>query len=214
MTVFHFFNCAILTFGPHAVYYSATPLSEYDTIGTSVKAALVYLGTALVKLVCLATFLKVPENDSFDPYQVELCQQSFHAHGKELHSVENFPISLLFFCCNRHQSFIPVSTNGSIISLLTGWAFADSVLHRLAPLWVGARGLEFTWEYILQGLQANANLVFTVSLAAMGSLMWLLYLRRGLGWHLPKVVGFELLASLVMAFISWQLFSACQRLSV
>lgn len=26
MTLFHFFNCAILTFGPHAVYYSATPL--------------------------------------------------------------------------------------------------------------------------------------------------------------------------------------------
>ncbi|KAJ0086775.1 hypothetical protein Patl1_09051 [Pistacia atlantica] len=72
MTVFHFFNCAILTFGPHAVYYSATPLSEYDTLGTSVKAALVYLGTALVKLVCLATFLKVSENDNFDPYQVLL----------------------------------------------------------------------------------------------------------------------------------------------
>ncbi|XP_068310108.1 uncharacterized protein [Pyrus communis] len=50
MTVFHFFNCAILTFGPHAVYYSATPLSEYDTLGTSVKAAVVYLGTALVKV--------------------------------------------------------------------------------------------------------------------------------------------------------------------
>ncbi|MBA0700947.1 hypothetical protein Goari_027257 [Gossypium aridum] len=49
MTMFHFFNCAILTFGPHAVYYSATPLSEYDTLGTSVKAALVYLGTALIK---------------------------------------------------------------------------------------------------------------------------------------------------------------------
>lgn len=43
--------------------------------------------------------------------------------------------------------------------MLIGWAFADSVLHRLAPLWVGARGLEFTWEYILQGLEANANLV-------------------------------------------------------
>lgn len=40
-----------------------------------------------------------------------------------------------------------------------GWAFADAVLHRLAPLWVGARGLEFTWDYILQGLEANANLV-------------------------------------------------------
>ncbi|XP_008813188.1 uncharacterized protein LOC103723890 isoform X2 [Phoenix dactylifera] len=69
MTVFHFFNCAILTFGPHAVYFSATPLSEYDTIETSFKAAAVYLGTALVKLVCLATFLKVSENDSFDSCQ-------------------------------------------------------------------------------------------------------------------------------------------------
>jgi hypothetical protein len=37
------------------------------------------------------------------------------------------------------------------------------------------------------------------------------YLRRGLGWHFPKVVGFELFTSLMMAFISWQLFSACQR---
>lgn len=47
--------------------------------------------------------------------------------------------------------------------ILTGWAFADSVLHRLAPLWVGARGLEFTWDYILQGLEANANLVLFIS---------------------------------------------------
>ncbi|KAJ8450755.1 hypothetical protein Cgig2_021227 [Carnegiea gigantea] len=222
MTMFHFFNCAILTFGPHFVYYSATPLSEYDTIGTSIKAAAVYLGTALVKLVCLATFLKVSENEAFDPYQHFLC---------------------------------------------AGWAFADSVLHRLAPLWVGARGLEFTWDYILQGLEANANLVLSISLAALGSLMWLRknkpkilvpiiylcagivatmpsitrhlkrvhnedsnvmagssylliflwddgfcsYLRRGLGWHFPEVVGFELFTSVVMAFISWQLFAACQR---
>lgn len=83
----------------------------------------------------------------------------------------------------------------------SGWAFADSLLHRLAPLWVGARGLEFTWDYLLQGLEANANLVhfllwlfqqlaehqlyahwlqvlyclqvFTISFAALGSLMWL-----------------------------------------
>lgn len=37
------------------------------------------------------------------------------------------------------------------------------------------------------------------------------YLRRGLGWHFPEVVGFELFTSLVMAFTSWQLFAACQR---
>ncbi|XP_010263802.1 PREDICTED: transmembrane protein 147-like isoform X2 [Nelumbo nucifera] len=205
MTVFHFFNCAILTFGPHAVYYSATPLSEYDTIGTSVKAATVYLGTALVKelLKALIGFIDVAG---------------------------------LYFALTQltHRN---ISQNHKFQAVGLGWAFADSVLHRLAPLWVRARGLEFTWEYILQGLEANANLVLTISLAALGSLMWLRknkpralvpiiyacagilatmpsitsYLRRGLGWHLPKVVGFELFASLMMAFISWQLFSACQK---
>ncbi|KAF9668619.1 hypothetical protein SADUNF_Sadunf14G0022500 [Salix dunnii] len=243
MTLFHFFNCAILTFGPHAVYYSATPLSEYDTLGTSIKAALVYLGTALVKLVCLATFLKVSENDSFDPYQELL---------KAL--IGFIDVAGLYFALTQltHRN---ISQNHKYQAVGLGWAFADSVLHRLAPLWVGARGLEFTWDFILQGLEANANLVLSISLAALGSLMWLrknkpktlipiiyacagivatmpsitrsaahllflaygskdhlcFYLRKGLGWHFPKVVGFELFTSLVMAFISWQLFSACQR---
>ncbi|KAI9127219.1 hypothetical protein K1719_001778 [Acacia pycnantha] len=141
MTLFHFFNCAILTFGPHAVYYYATPLSEYDTLGTSIKVVVAYLVTAIVKLVCLATFLNVSESDSFDPYQ------------------------------ERN-----ISQNHKFQAVGLGWAFADSVLHRLAPLWVGARGLEFTWDYILQGLEANANIlgnldVLIISLAALGSLM-------------------------------------------
>ncbi|KAJ0024020.1 hypothetical protein Pint_08872 [Pistacia integerrima] len=270
MTVFHFFNCAILTFGPHAVYYSATPLSEYDTLGTSVKAALVYLGTALVKLVCLATFLKVSENDNFDPYQVLLL---FHLqlyacfffwwitcadliiikmcgiYPQELLKalIGFIDVAGLYFALTQltHRN---ISQNHKFQAVGLGWAFADSVLHRLAPLWVGARGLEFTWDYILQGLEANANLVLSISLAALGSLMWLRknkpktlipiiyacagivatmpsitsqaslpssdcyhYLRRGLGWQFPKVVGFELFTSLMMAFISWQLFAACQR---
>ncbi|KAE8815460.1 hypothetical protein D1007_07202 [Hordeum vulgare] len=226
MTVFHFLNCAVLTFGPHVVYYSATPLSEYDTIGTSVKAAVVYLGAALVKLVCLATFLKVPDaNDSFDPYQEIM---------KIL--IGFIDVAGLYFALTQltHRN---ISQNHKFQAVGLGWAFADSVLHRLAPLWIGARGLEFTWEYIFQGLEANANLVMTLSLAALGSLMWLRknkprtlipiiyacalllatmpsitsYLRRSLEWQTPKVVGFELFSSLVMAFISWQLFSACQR---
>ncbi|MFQ6639531.1 hypothetical protein Gotur_015197 [Gossypium turneri] len=171
MTMFHFFNCAILTFGPHAVYYSATPLSEYDTLGTSVKAALVYLGTALVKLVCLATFLQVSENDGFDPYQELL---------KAL--IGFIDVAGLYFALtqlthrniSQNHKFQAVGLGEcDFDSSPLGWAFADSVLHRLAPLWVGARGLEFTWDYILQGLEANANLVLSISLAALGSLIWL-----------------------------------------
>ncbi|XP_075516955.1 uncharacterized protein LOC142551552 [Primulina tabacum] len=227
MTIFHFFNCAILTFGPHAVYYSATPLSEYDTIGTSIKAAVVYLITTLVKLVCLATFLKVSESDNFDPYQ-ELMKAM----------IGFIDVAGLYFALTRltHRN---ISQNHKFQAVGLGWAFADSVLHRLAPLWVGARGLEFTWDYVLQGLEANANLVLSISLAALCSLIWLRknkpkplipviytcagivatmpsitsYLRRCLGWHFPKVVGFELFISLIMAFISWQLFVACQRSS-
>ncbi|KAL5705012.1 hypothetical protein ACHQM5_023364 [Ranunculus cassubicifolius] len=227
MTVFHFFNCALLTFGPHAIYYSATPLSEYDTLSTCIKTAVVYLGTALVKLVCLATFLKVTETDTFDPYQELL---------KAL--IGFIDVAGLYYALTQltHRN---ISQSHKFQAVGLGWAFADSVLHRLAPLWVGARGLEFTWEYALQGLEANANLVFTVSLASLGSLMWLRknkpkalipfiyacagilatmpsitsYLRRILDWDFPKVVGFELLASVVMAILSAQLFLACQRRS-
>jgi hypothetical protein len=225
MTLFHFFNCAILTFGPHAVYYSSTPLSEYDTLGTSVKAAVVYLATALVKLVCLATFLQVSETEVFDPYQEALKAM-----------IGFIDVAGLYFALAQltHRN---ISQNHKFQAVGLGWAFADSVLHRLAPLWVGARGLEFTWDYVLQGLEANANLVFTISLAALGSLMWLRknkpkslipiiytcaviiatmpsitsYLRRVMGWHFPKVVGFELVTSLAMAVISCQLFVLCQR---
>ncbi|CAN8320910.1 unnamed protein product [Cochlearia groenlandica] len=225
MTLFHFFNCAILTFGPHAVYYSATPLSEYDTLGTCVKAAVVYLATSLVKLVCLATFLQVSESEVFDPYQEALKAM-----------IGFIDVAGLYYALAQltHRN---ISQNHKFQAVGLGWAFADSVLHRLAPLWVGARGLEFTWDYVLQGLEANANLVFTISLAALGSLMWLRknkpktlipiiytcaliiatmpsitsYLRRVMGWHFSKVVGFELMTSLVMAFVSCQLFVLCQR---
>ncbi|EOA37074.1 hypothetical protein CARUB_v10010220mg [Capsella rubella] len=228
MTLFHFFNCAILTFGPHAVYYSATPLSEYDTLRTSVKAGVVYLATALVKLVCLATFLQVSETEVFDPYQEALKAM-----------IGFIDVAGLYYALAQltHRN---ISQNHKFQAVGLGWAFADSVLHRLAPLWVGARGLEFTWDYVLQGLEANANLVFTISLAALGSLMWLRknkpkslipiiytcaviiatmpsitsYLKRVMGWHFPKIVGFELVTSLVMAFISCQLFSLCQRPSL
>ncbi|KAK6130910.1 hypothetical protein DH2020_035346 [Rehmannia glutinosa] len=222
MTMFHFLNCAILTFGPHAVYYSATPLS---IILTSFLQQ--------IRLVCLATFLKVSESDSFDPYQV-LFVQSLSG------IVESF--DWVRRCCGLYFALTQlthrnISQNHKFQAVGLGWAFADSVLHRLAPLWVGARGLEFTWDFVLQGLEANANLVLCLSLAALGSLIWLRknkpktlipiiyacagivatmpsitsYLKRGLGWHFPKVVGFELFTSLVMAFISWQLFTACQR---
>jgi hypothetical protein len=72
--------------------------------------------------------------------------------------VEKYEIVALSQCIVTLLSLI---IKGWLFWGFSGWAFAASVLHRLAPLWIGARGLEFTWEYILQGLEANANLVCT-----------------------------------------------------
>ncbi|CAN1323698.1 Transmembrane protein 147 [Linum perenne] len=77
------------------------------------------------------------------------------------------------YCALTQLTHRNISQNHKFQAVGLGWAFADSVLHRLAPLWVGERGLEFSWDYILQGLEANANLVFSISIAALGSLMWL-----------------------------------------
>ncbi|KAH9300002.1 hypothetical protein KI387_011585, partial [Taxus chinensis] len=166
--------------------------SEYDTIGTCVKAALVYLGTTLIKLVCLATFLQVSDNDNFDPYQELL--KAF---------IGFIDVAGLYFALTQltHRN---ISQNHKFQAIGLGWAFADSLLHRLAPLWVGAKGLEFTWDYLLQGLESNANLVLTVSLAALGSLMWLrknkpktlvpiIYASAGVLATMPSIIRFVIL---------------------
>jgi hypothetical protein len=44
---------------------------------------------------------------------------------------------------------------------MLGWAVAESILMRLAPLWIGARQLEFSWEYIQMSIEANFSLVRT-----------------------------------------------------
>ena len=36
---------------------------------------------------------------------------------------------------------------------------AELVSMRLLPLWVGARGIEFSWRYIQLSLEANISLV-------------------------------------------------------
>lgn len=40
-----------------------------------------------------------------------------------------------------------------------GWALFESLAQFLLPLWIGARGMEFSWEYIEMGIDSNVNLV-------------------------------------------------------
>ena len=40
-----------------------------------------------------------------------------------------------------------------------GWAFAEAIISYLAPLWIGARGVEFDWANIQMGMRSNVGLV-------------------------------------------------------
>jgi hypothetical protein len=223
MTFFHFLNCSALTFLPHFIYYKATPLSDYDTLTASAKAAAVYIATALLKLICQATFLRIQEADVFDLNQEVL---------KGL--IGFLDIVGIYFALTQLQ-YRNISQNHKFQAVGLGWAFADSVLHRAIPLWVNARQLESSWDDLLQGFEANANLIFNLSVAALASLIWLrknkpawllpiLYTFVGVHAALPvvlsylrlskdvdgvSVVGFELAAALVLAIITWRLFALC-----
>lgn len=230
MPLFHFINCAALAFGPHFVYYKATPLAEYGTFYASLRAAIVYVFTMLIKLILWATLLRVSDEglDEVVP---------FDAYQELLKAVIGLvDIGGLYYALTQ-VSYRNISYNHKFQAVGLGWSLADALVQKLLPLWVGARGWEFTWDYVLQAIEANATLVLTISLAALGSLMWLRknkpaalvpfiyttagiaasmpfltsYVRRGLGWDLSKVVGFEISAAGATALVTWRLFVACQR---
>jgi hypothetical protein len=59
--------------------------------------------------------------------------------------------------------------SGSDIRILgtgLGWSIGENLLSRLAPLWMGARGLEFDWKYIQMSILANVNMVWNFQLSA------------------------------------------------
>jgi hypothetical protein len=57
-----------------------------------------------------------------------------------------------------------------VLSTVVGWGMMEVVSTRVVPLWVTARGVEFSWVSLLTGLDANITLVY---LAATVALLWL-----------------------------------------
>ena len=54
------------------------------------------------------------------------------------------------------------SLDSGAIKMLTigvGWSMTDIIFTRLVPLFFGARGLQFSWSYVLMSLEANVLLV-------------------------------------------------------
>eukprot|EP00470_Lotharella_oceanica_P001243 CAMPEP_0170168568 /NCGR_PEP_ID=MMETSP0040_2-20121228/1555_1 /TAXON_ID=641309 /ORGANISM="Lotharella oceanica, Strain CCMP622" /LENGTH=177 /DNA_ID=CAMNT_0010406839 /DNA_START=229 /DNA_END=762 /DNA_ORIENTATION=+ len=57
-----------------------------------------------------------------------------------------------------------------VLAVAIGWACAEALVHYLIPLWIGARDVEFSWDYIEMGVQSNINLILHL---ASSTVVWL-----------------------------------------
>lgn len=229
MTFFHLINCLALALGPHVIYYKATPLSEYGTLAASVRAGGFFLATSFLKILLVATFCKVSEDaaaeEPYDPYQEVLKA-----------AIGCLDVAGLYYALTQvvHRN---ISYAHRFQAVGLGWAVANALTEQVVPLLKVYWDVDFTWNHLITALESNASLVLNLSLAALGSLMWLRrnkppalvpfiyaaaaavtlmpltssYLRSGLHWDLGKVVAFELASAGIIAFVTWRLFAACQK---
>lgn len=57
-----------------------------------------------------------------------------------------------------------------VMAVGLGWSAMESVLVNLIPLWIGARSMHFSWDYIQMGLVSNINIVLHLAFIAF---IWL-----------------------------------------
>jgi hypothetical protein len=83
----------------------------------------------------------------------------------------------VYFIMNRN-----INISGSfgdkdvkILGIGLGWSTSESLLMQVAPLWIGARHLEFDPLYLQSSIEANINLLLNISFVSVvwiWSLLW------------------------------------------
>lgn len=153
MTYIYCVNCLAITFVPPWMIYKYA-LQEFADPRQFVQAGFVYASYQLLQLVLTATFVPTADPSSFD-----IAQEGMKA------------FITLCDCLGLYRMFAPRRmAMGTAVVIGLAWGTAESMLHRLAPLVVEARGLQFTWRHALSSVEANISLGTYMSLAV---LMWL-----------------------------------------
>ncbi|XP_014089105.1 BOS complex subunit TMEM147 [Bactrocera oleae] len=173
MTLYHFGNCVALVYVPYYLTYKYSGLSEYGAFWKCIQAGGIYIFTQLCKMLVLATF--------FDSDTLNGSGEGFCFLAELLKSSVNVADLLGFALI---LSRIPGKGHNKLITTGLGWAAAEVILSRGIMLWVGARGTEFSWIYILKCLESNVLLVQHITTA---TLMWL-FSRHDLNKTLKPLV--------------------------
>ncbi|EDV19564.1 Transmembrane protein 147 [Trichoplax sp. H2] len=156
MTFFHLANCLALGYVPYFITYKYSKLSEYSAFNKCIKVGAMYFITQAVKLLALATIFPVTydASDTLDARsEIIKC------------TIDLLDVTGLYFAL----SYTTVAADCRILAVGMGWSAAEFMATRILPLWVGARGVEFEWKYILLSFDGNISLIQYTAVAA---LMW------------------------------------------
>ncbi|BFF95180.1 transmembrane protein 147 [Drosophila madeirensis] len=173
MTLYHFGNCVALLM-PYYFTYKYSGLSEYGAFWKCVQAGGIYIFTQLCKMLVLATFF-YSDTSSTGNGEFNFFAEIFRC-SVDIADLLGFALIL---------SRIPGKGHSKLITAGLGWATAEVILSRGIMLWVGARGTEFSWIYILKCLESNVMLVQHISTA---TLIWL-FTRHDLNKALKPLVS-------------------------
>jgi len=208
-------------FMPQFIFYYASPLHEYEVLPTVLQGAAAHIVTCFAKLICTASFVPLAADDS----EFNL------SHTCTTAAIALLDIAGLCWVLTRASG--PALAH-KLQAVGLGWSFMGCVLHRLAPLW-GALGSHFSWEFLISSGHANANLMFSISFAAVVLLVYvrknktpnmlpLLYISMLLhAWcpvlqrcleqimHLNAalLLAVDVSSSIIFAVSSWYLYLAC-----
>eukprot|EP00163_Fabomonas_tropica_P026936 TRINITY_DN508_c0_g1_i1.p1 TRINITY_DN508_c0_g1~~TRINITY_DN508_c0_g1_i1.p1 ORF type:complete len:221 (-),score=31.36 TRINITY_DN508_c0_g1_i1:352-1014(-) len=154
MTFIHFVNCVGITYAPLYITYKSSLLREYGQLSMVLWAMLGYLLTQGVKMILLASLL--PGSDIDD--------NTFSLVSEILKSiisvVDVFGVGYVFEKLNGGAA-------AKIWGVGLGWATAEAIGSRLAPLYVSAWQGEFEWTSVLQSLDSNTRIILHIAFCSL-----------------------------------------------
>lgn len=150
----HFVTCLLLTFAPPIIMFRTT-LSDESALKPCVLAGGAYIATQIIKIFAIATCLPL-ESEEVEHFSY------FNELTKcVLNVVELVGVHTALQKIPSLGKFTQHGLRVQAVGL--GWSLSESLAKYLVPLWMGARGLEFSWEYIQMGVEANINLLFNMA---------------------------------------------------
>ncbi|KYR00319.1 hypothetical protein DLAC_03062 [Tieghemostelium lacteum] len=156
MTFVHFVSCLGLTFGPYYLIYK-TKLNESRSISMLMYGVFGNIFTQLCKMIILATFFTSYDTSIFNVFQEVIKGMSVLIDLVSIYMI---------------LKFVYGSKDAKVLGVGLGWSFASTAMMRLAQLWMGALGQEFSWQYTLDSVESNFKILQDLSMVALTYLVF------------------------------------------